>query len=154
MYFRRTHRKELIALNLTALIDICAILIIFLVLGTVFGESGISLPKNLRIPQSSNTAQVQNAPIVTIVGQTVTLSIDTQKVSLEEYRPGAESDSLAIQRQSIREYLNGLPADIKKSGYLLNIVADSSTSYRDIFDVLRFYRDSGFQSILFLATGD
>lgn len=154
MYFARRHSKPVISLNLTALIDICAILIIFLILGTVFGETSVIQPEGLNVPKSSNTDQVQVAPQVTIHKGRVHLSINDSKAELEEFRPGSESENLAIQRQAVREYLARLPVEIKKSGYLLNIVADSQTSYRDIFDVLRFYRDSGFQSILFVASGD
>lgn len=154
MFFRRRHNREIITLNLTALIDICSILIIFLIMGTVFGESSIFVPGLMKLPRSSNTTQVQSAPQVTIHEGKVTLSIDDSKASLEEFRPNSESENLAVQRQAIREYLAALPNDIKKSGYLLNIVADSSTPYRDVYDVLRFYRDSGFQSILFVAVGD
>lgn len=154
MFFNRRRQKDIITLNLTALIDICSILIIFLIMGSVFGESSVYQPVNLKMPRSSNTAQVQSAPQVTIHDGKVTLSIDDSKASLEEFRPQTQSENLAIQRQAIREYLASLPNDIKKSGYLLNIVADATTPYKDVYDVLRFYRDSGFQSILFVATGD
>lgn len=154
MYFQRRPRREIITLNLTALIDICAILIIFLIMGTVFGDSSVYQPANLKMPVSTNTAQMQSAPQVTIHKGQVSISIDGFDASLEEFRPGIQSENLAIQRQAIREYLDQLPNDIKKSGFLLNIVADAATPYRDIFDVLRFYRDSGFQSILFVASGD
>lgn len=154
MFFRRRPNREIITLNLTALIDICAILIIFLIMGTVFGESSIFQPNSMKLPRSSNTAQVQSAPQVTIHDGMVTLSINESKASLVEFRPNSESENLAIQRQAIREYLAALPNEIKKSGYLLNIVADANTPYRDVYDVLRFYRDSGFQSILFVAVGD
>lgn len=154
MFFKRIRRREIVALNLTALIDICAILIIFLILGTVFGESSVFHPDGLKMPKSSNTNQSQSAPQVTIHRGQVYLSIDETSANLEEFRNGGTTDNLLLQRQTIREYLAKLPPQIRKSGFLLNIVADARTPYRDVFDVLRFYRDSGFQSILFVATGE
>ena len=41
----------------------------------------------------------------------------------------------------------------KASVESLNFVADQDTSYQDIFDVLAVFRESGFNTVLFVATG-
>lgn len=37
---------------------------------------------------------------------------------------------------------------------LLNVVADGGTAYKNIFNVVKAFRSSGFESILFVTIGE
>ena len=151
MFFDKSPRKPILTLNLTALIDICAMLIIFLIMGTIFGEASVEIPPNLMVPKSTNKDTIDNAPQIIIFGQGVSVPFTKEKIPLSSYRDGAiMSDE---HKQLVKKYLASIPAELKKSGVLLNVVADQSAPYKDIFDVIRFYREAGFQSVLFIARG-
>ena len=82
MFFEKARRKPILTLNLTALIDICAMLIIFLVMGTIFGEASVEIPPNLMVPKSTNKDTIDNAPEIVIYGQGVTVAFTKEKIPL------------------------------------------------------------------------
>jgi biopolymer transport protein ExbD len=156
MFFRKNQRKEIIVLNVVALIDICSILIIFLIMGTVFGESSVIVPDNLQVPLSSNKDTVTQAPQVTLQAGQVKLWLErVPPLSIEDFRrEEGVAKALTLLRPEIEKYIQELPADLKKSGVLMNVLADRETSYKDIFEVVTVFRSLGIESILFVAQGD
>lgn len=142
-------------LNVVALIDVSSILIIFLVMGTVFGESSVVPPADMEMPRSSNKDSVTNAPQVTIMNDSVVTTLFGDKIPLAAFR-GTIEESPVLQKlqDQIKKYIETMPVDLKRSGTLINVVADRRAPYKNIFDVIKFYRQAGFESILFVAQGD
>ena len=151
MFFKKPPRRELVALNLVALIDISALIIIFLIMGAVFGESAIVIPPGLKVPLSENKESPEVAPTVSIFGDQVTVNFLNTKIPLAQFANGNVPNS--SHEQAVKQYIASIPASVSQSGILLNVVADRQTSYRTVYDVVRFYRQVGFQSILFVAQG-
>jgi biopolymer transport protein ExbD len=150
MFFEKNVRREIIPLNLVALIDISAMIIIFLVMGAIFGESSVVIPKEMFLPKSVNKETLENAPQVILSGNKVIAYFIGEEISLEEFHQGQVSEK---HKDSVKRYLAAISPKVKKAGVLLNFVADQSTPYRDVFDVIRFYREIGFHSVLFVARG-
>jgi biopolymer transport protein ExbD len=151
MYFSKKSRRSTINLNVTALIDISALIIIFLIMGSVFGESSLSIPPNMMIPKSTSKENVENAPSVTISDTGVKASFNDDVVPLEWFHQN--DDRLKDYQSKVSKFVTDIPSDARTSGVLLNIIADAKTPYRDIFDVIRVFRTAGFQSVLFIAQG-
>ena len=151
MFFKKNHRRHLLALNLVALIDISAMIIIFLIMGSVFGESSVQFPEDVKLPKSDNNESVEVAPQVVLHKNNVRVEFLKQNVSLSQYLEGREPSE--NHERDVKRYIASIPAELRKSGILLNFVADENTPYEHIFQVIRFYRKAGFQSVLFIAQG-
>lgn len=154
MFFEKKPRKPIMTLNVTALIDICALLIIFLIMGTVFGESSIFIPNGVVIPKSFSKETVENAPKVTITQSGVMSSIQNDPVPLEWFKEEVPRPEMLAFKEKTKSYVNKIPAAARKSGVLLNVIADQNAPYKDIFSVVRVFREAGFQSVLFVARGN
>ena len=141
----------MIVLNVVALIDICSLIIIFLVMGAFFGESSVSIPNNLVIPKSVSKESVENAPSLTIADNEVRTSFGVSPLGLDSFRK--QTGELRTYKASLKKFVDSIPADARQSGVLINVIADKTTPYRDIFEVIKVFRESGFQSMLFIAQG-
>jgi biopolymer transport protein ExbD len=152
----RNHRRKPLELQLTAMIDIFSMIVIFLILGTVFGASEIILPKNMSLPKSVSKEGVESAPRVVIERDRVTTSVSDVTLGLELFHgdSAATHPSVLAMRKSIKEYLKTHPKNDKNPTQLLNIIADGEAAYRDIFEVVKLFREEGFETLLFVATGE
>lgn len=151
MFYRKTPRREIVVLNLVALIDISALIIIFFIMGAVFGETSVEIPRDLRLPFSDNKEGAEVAPSLILKSDFVQVQFLGAKIPLSQFqgnlRPSLEHEN------AVRSYIAQVPSSVRQSGMLLNLVADRETPYQVIFDVIRFYREMGFQSVLFVAQG-
>src|ERR1017187_2688441 len=105
-------RRSVITLNVTALIDVCSLIIIFLILGTAFGASSLDIPKDVLIPKSISKENLDLAISVQIENQVVRFGADSFALaSLEKTAP----DRPAII-EKIKGELARLPNLTKQSG--------------------------------------
>jgi biopolymer transport protein ExbD len=149
MFFEKRRKKPPLTLNVVALIDICSLILIFLIMESYFGESSIVVPKNMIIPKSVSKESVENAPKIVISDRDVTASFIPDPVPLDLFR---QNDAKLIEyKGKVKAFIASIPPQARSSGLLLNLIADQKTPYRDIFDVVAVFREAGFQSILFLA---
>lgn len=145
-------KRPLLLLQLTAMIDIFSLIVIFLIKGTVFGETDISVPEKMKLPRSVSKESIQNAPRVTIDSTNVSISALGKTLPLALFRPQDQEPAQLIDlKAKLKQYVSKLPKDVWKSGVLLNVVADQHAPYRDIFDTVRVLRQCGFETILFIA---
>lgn len=149
MFFRKRRSKSVLTLNVTSLIDICSLILIFLVMESYFGESSIVIPNGMAIPKSMSKESVDNAPKIVISGTDVTASFMPQPMPISSFR--GDSPALDEYKSKVKAFVSQIPSQARTSGVLLNLIADQKTPYRDIFDVMKVFRESGFQSILFIA---
>lgn len=145
----KTHRREPQEPQLATMIDVFSMLIIFLIAGTVMGTSSVILPNDLQPPRSVSKEAIMNAPQLTISRAGVSLGFDSQVYPLSLFS-NPDAQELSGFRASIQKFLSSE----KKTPDLglVNLVADKSMTYQNIFDVVRVARESGFTSILFVAT--
>lgn len=156
MVFKKAPRRETLEIQLTAMIDIFSIIIIFLILGTVFGVADLPVPPSMRLPKSVSKETVEAGPRITIHENKVLISILEKEFKLSWFksRPGFESDEIANLKNSIKEYLDTIPKKNKGSDQFLNIIADHNLNYEDLFDVVKVMREAGFESVLFIAKAE
>lgn len=151
-------KREVFELQLTAMIDIFAMLIIFLVKGTVFGVADIVIPPETRLPKSMSRESMETAPQVWILKDEVKLSIFQESLPFHVFDASQTSTPrgeklLSTLKQRLRDYVAKLSSEARSSGVLLNVIADRDTPYKKVFDTLRVFRECGFEVLLFVATG-
>lgn len=148
--FKRSERKEPMALQLTAMIDIFSMITIFLVLGTVFGAADIDIGTNIKLPQSVSREEITSAPQLQISGSEVRFVPLAKSWKLEDF---SQNTPLTLKiRSEIVRYVSNIPGHAKQSGTLLNVIADKTLSYKSLFDVIRVFREAGFETLLFVTT--
>lgn len=149
------HRREPMELQLTAMIDIFSMIVIFLIFGTVFGAAEIVIPPGLAVPRSVSKESVESAPRLVIEKDSVSVSALERKFPLRSFRAGDPGhDALARRiKADLKDVIAALPSSAKGSGVLLNVIADENAPYQDVFDVVKVFREAGFETLLFVATG-
>lgn len=146
------NKNKIIVLNLTSLIDICAILIIFLVMGTVIGQEEVTVPPEFKFPKSLNKEILENAPQVIIFNDEIEFKFLNKKFPINTFRGKDPREAKKISAE-VKQYIETIPVKVRGAGILLNLVADRHIPYSIIYDLSKFLRQSGFQSILFVAEG-
>jgi biopolymer transport protein ExbD len=146
------NRSELVQPQLTAMIDVCALLIIFLIAGSVFGASSLVLPGNIALPHSLIQEAILAAPQVSILPEgTVKVSFSGNEYPVAAFRGGTMVDPrLEPLRTEISAFLSSLEAGIH-TGTIINVIADKHTPYYMVYDVVQVFRKNGFQSVLFIS---
>lgn len=149
-FTHKPHRRRPLELQLTAMIDVFSMIVIFLIFGTVFGAADMVIPPGMRIPKSQSKEGIESAPRVSVESKVVRLSLVPDAFPTADFHDAA-------QREKIRARLAPLLEKYKpqKPGAVsaLNLVADRDAPYGDIFDVVSLFRGLGFNTILFVATG-
>jgi biopolymer transport protein ExbD len=146
-------KSKTLVLNLTSMIDICAILVIFLVMGTEIGQADLVTPEGLKYPRSFNKEVIETAPQVVVFRDEVDIRFTGRKIPLQTFR-NVEDEVTKRAIDEINKYVAEIPPKLKGSGVLLNLVADRDVPYKTIYEVSKFFRQNGFQSILFVAEGN
>lgn len=148
---KRPHRKRPLELQLTAMIDIFSMIVIFLILGSVFGASTIAIPEGMILPKSNSKETLDPAPDVTVTKDSVTSSFAAEPISIADF---SDADKASEIRAHAARYLQNLPEAQKKKIKLLSIIADRELPYAKLFAVIRVYREAGFDTLMFSATGE
>lgn len=150
-------RREPIELQLTAMIDVFSMIVIFLIFGTVFGAADIVIPTGIEIPKSLSKEGIESAPRVVITKTDVFLNLleDGKPVPLTEFRShGGRAHVKALFKPALTEYQKKKKENKQESKVApLNLLADHDAPYADIFDVVIAFREMGFNTILFIANG-
>ena len=150
-------RRHVLDLQLTAMIDIFSLIVIFLIKGTVFGVSDLPVDRDVKLPKSRSKETLDTAPYAQIVGEKVAFSgaasTDVrQGIPFEELSAGGSGrDHLAAE---VKAYLSKIPPESKSSGILLSVIADRDATYGRVFEVVKFFREQGFESLLFVASAE
>ena len=91
----------------------------------------------------------------------ITSSKINEKISLEEFMNSIENTSTDKVKgrageitAKLKEFMKTIPDSEKKSGILMNFLADAAVDYRAVFEVSKYCRQVGFENILFVAQGE
>lgn len=142
---KRTKRREPLELQLTAMIDIFAMLVIFLLKSTVFGAVDVTVPPEMRLPESMSKESLETSPKVMISGEKVEAPfLANGSVRVED---------VSSLRSSIQKYITALPKDSGAQATTLSVMADKEVPYRKIYDVVKVFREAGFGNVMFIANG-
>lgn len=144
-------RKMVIQLQLAPMIDVFVLIIVFLLKGTILEETAIALPKDVALAQSISKETSQVAPQVVITKDSVNFKMIDKTKPLEEF----VRDDFNSRDPIIQEFKNFIVVNKDVEGAeLVNVISDSSTPYRVVYNVVKLLRISGFQAMLFVAQGE
>jgi biopolymer transport protein ExbD len=147
-------KKGPVELQLTALIDVFSMIVIFLILGGVMGAPDMVIPNDMKVPKSKSKEGIESAPRVTIERDQITFSLGDTPIPLSRFRESGNRERLIAELQTKVSELQKKQQEAKAAVHPLNVVADQETPYQDIFDVVLVFRKIGFDSILFVASGE
>jgi biopolymer transport protein ExbD len=159
--FPKKNRRKLIGLQLAPLIDIFVLIIIFLVKGTVMSSSSLTPPPELNPAKSKSPEGVEPAGQVYVSQQEVYFSMIGEKILITEFLKQIENNTVdqfsgrtAQVAKKLKDYLTQIPDNEKKSGILMNFMADAAVDYKTVFEISKFCREIGFQNMLYVAQGE
>jgi biopolymer transport protein ExbD len=142
---KRPKRREPLELQLTAMIDIFAMLVIFLLKSTVFGAVDVQVPQDMRLPSSMSKESLETSPKVIINSDRVEASfLSKSAIRLED---------VGSLKPAIQKYITELPKDSGAQATTLSVLADKEVPYRKIYDVVKVFREAGFGNVMFIAHG-
>jgi len=147
-------KKGPVELQLTALIDVFSMIVIFLVLGGVMGAPDIVIPESMKIPKSKSKEGIESAPRVTLESDKVSFSLSSKPIPLQAFSSPDSRERLVQELKPFASEYFKKQTEAKNSVKAINVIADQSTPYRDIFDVVLVFRKMGFGSVLFVANGE
>lgn len=151
--FSEVKRKRALGLQLASMIDIFTLIIIFLLMGTVLGGTSISFPDGMAPAKSISKESVEAAPQVVIDKNKVVLSVINKEFPLSFFSDPNEK-SFEDLKAAVSSYIKNADNQSKVTVINLNVIADKSLPYRSVYNVVKVLRQSGFQSILFVAEGE
>ncbi len=151
--FSEVKRKRPVALQLTTMIDVFTLIIIFLMMSTVLGGVAIVIPKDMKTAKSVSKESMETAPQVVITNDKVLIPTLKTEYPLSFFF-NQNPNELAQLKALVGAYIKNAANESKNSVVNINVVADASTPYKTVFNVVKVLRMSGFQSILFIAEGD
>lgn len=159
--FIKKKKRTMAGLQLAPLIDIFVLIIIFLIKGTVMSNASITPPADLTPAKSKSPEGLEPAGQVYISTKEVMFSMISETISLTELSqqietntPSAMTGKAAQISRKLKSYIQDLSEQEKKSGVLVNFLADAGTEYKTVFEIAKYCRQIGFQNILFVAQGD
>ncbi len=147
-------KKGPVELQLTALIDVFSMIVIFLILGGVMGAPDIVIPESMKIPKSRSKEGIESAPRVTVESNQVTFSLSAKPIPLQAFSTYESRERLIQELKPYATEYFKKETEAKSSIKAINVIADQDTVYRDIFDVVLVFRKVGFGSVLFVANGE
>lgn len=123
------------------MIDIFAMLVIFLLKCSYFGAVDMDYPDKLKLPESVSKETLESTPRVIITSDGVSIPFLKSKSVI--------TGDLEAYRATLHAYVSKLPKDVNST---LSVVADKEVPYRRIYDVVKVFREAGFGNILFVAS--
>lgn len=120
------------------------------------GVNDLPIPAEMRLPMSISKESVESAPRIVIGKKEVSESMFSETIPLSSFSNdgrGKNDGKIAELKARLRGYVSALAPEARKSGVLLNVLADQETPYRHVFDVIKVFREAGFEALLFVAQG-
>lgn len=153
MDFEEFERKKPISLQLAPMIDIFTLIIVFLLKGTVLGGVSIVIPTDMQTAKSFSKESVEAAPQIFVQQDQVLVPTLNKSYSITSFKnPTANFESEFID--SVKSYMSSLKFEAKESVVHVNLIADARVNYGSIFPIIKLVRKSGFESVLFITTGE
>ncbi|HPH25889.1 MAG TPA: biopolymer transporter ExbD [Pseudomonadota bacterium] len=143
-------------LNLTSMVDMLTILVVFLL--QTFSASGelLTVSKNIQLPEAVNFKDLEQAPIIAISRDAVTLNGDPKADSAELNRentvdwkiPGLHDDLVVLKNNF--KLLHPNPEDFKG---LVIVQADKNIDFKIIKKVMYSCAVAGYSNVNFAVQG-
>lgn len=120
--------------NLTSLVDCFAIILIYLLMATSFGEIELAIPKDIKLPKATHATALKNPLVITVRAQNYL--IDNRIVTLPKLT------------EELKRIADATAADEKGSKSIV-IQADRNLSYAELNPVVMAGLQAGFDELQF-----
>lgn len=150
--FNRRKKTELVDLDITSLLDILVIMLVFLLLNYNASDLKLELVEKLEMAPSESQRITHYAPVVQLSGEEV-ISLDNVEVArLQE----GEAQGLAQLQAKLEERHKTLSEKERKSeeGALINLVFDRKTDYAKVEKIMETSAKVGFTQFKFIVEGN
>jgi len=144
----KSKKRAPLALQLTPLIDIVSMLVIFLIMGMFMNALEVPIPGQFTIPKSVTTVAAQNNPTITILKDN---KLNINFINLLDVKEVEQEILTEDLQNQVTNFIETLQNE-KKPTPTLNILADASEHYNRLYNVARVFQELGFQKIAFVTT--
>ena len=150
--FNRRKAPELVDLDITSLLDILVIMLVFLLMNYNASDIQLDLVKNMEMADSESSHITHYAPVVQLNGEQ-TIFLDMKEIGR---MPAGEGQALAALEAALQEKHKELPEKEQKAeeGALINLVFDRSTDYQQIEKIMASSAKVGFTQFKFIVRGE
>lgn len=158
----RRGKKPLVDIDITSLLDILVIMLVFLLKS--YNSTGIILnvPKDITLP-TSNSQDVNTSGVVVQVSPN-TIWVDDQVVLQKDETKGRIYDyggrriiplfnELVRKKDTVKQVSKTTP-DAKKFSGIVNLIVDKSIKYSEVKKVLFTAAEAGYKSYKFVVLGE
>lgn len=150
--FRRRKKAELVDLDITSLLDILVIMLVFLLMNYNASDLKLELVPNLEMAPSESQRITHYAPVVQLSGDEV-ITVDNVEVGR---MPAGEAQALSALAAKLKERHETLPEKERKAqeGALINLVFDKNTDYTKVEKIMETSAKVGFTQFKFIVEGN
>lgn len=149
MFAKSRAKKEVMEIDITSLLDILVILLVFLLKSYNASNLKLDLVKNLQVPPS-DARKLGNHAVIVQVDKNKNIWID-KKIIGQVPNSGSEIDSLLSVLKEKKE-LDRAPA--AKKSKIINLVFDKDTPYKSLQKVMHTSAIAGFTEFKFIVQGN
>lgn len=149
MFNKKREKKEPMELDITSLLDILVILLVFLLKSYNASDLKLDLAKSLEVPQSDARKLGSHAVIVQ-VDKDKNIWIDKKKIGSI---PSAGQE-IASLLDILKEKKEQDRAPAEKKSKLINLVFDKNTPYQSLQKVMHTSAIAGFTEFKFIVQGN
>jgi biopolymer transport protein ExbD len=149
--FTRRKAPEPVDIDITSLLDILVILLVFLLMNYNASDLTLDLVEKLEMADSESQKITHFAPVVQLNGEQA-IFLDNKEISR---MPAGESEALATLEEALKERHKLLSEKEQKSeeGALINLVFDKETDYNQIEKIMSTSAKVGFTQFKFIVRG-
>jgi biopolymer transport protein ExbD len=158
----RRKKKPLIDLDITSLLDILVIMLVFLLKS--YNSTGIILnvPKDITLP-SSNSQDINTSGVVVQVSPS-TIWVDDQVILDKENPQGRAYDyggrriiplfNELVRKKGLIKQVEKAAPEAKKFSGVVNLIVDKTIKYSEIKKILFTAAEAGYKSYKFVVLGE
>lgn len=157
MKFEKHHRQEPTEPQLATMIDVFSILIIFLIAGTAMDSSVLNIPTDIILPSTESKATSLNAPQVTLQSGKILMHFIEDEIDLKDMISETETSKYKTVKLKLIQYIEKVKKDSHKNKadlqllQSINLVADKTTPYADVYLTIKAFRNLGFQNAILVG---
>ena len=150
--FKRRKAPEALDIDITSLLDILVIMLVFLLMNYNASDLKLDVVKQLEMADSESTRITHYAPVIQVNGEE-TIFLDMKEISR---MPAGEGPALLALEQALKAKHDELPEKERKAeeGALINLVFDRETDYTKIEKIMSTSAKVGFTQFKFIVRGE
>jgi len=150
--FKRRKIAAMAEVDITSLLDILVILLVFLLMNYNASDLTLDLVNNLEMAESESQRITHYAPVVQLNSEDV-IFLDQKEVAR---LPAGEKQALTALETELKRIHADLPEKERtaKEGALINLVFDKETDYAKIEKIMSTSATVGFTQFKFIVKGN